>query len=712
MYSDRIWHGKWVCAPHCPALAAPVFRVHFDAPQVQNACVFVSGVGFYVLYINGKRVGDHQLAPAFTAYDKTVCYNEFDVTELLKPGDNLAEIYLGNGWFNEVLPTEWDFEYAAWKNTPQFILDLVADGQILLTSDRRWQAYVSRTVYNTLRYGETYDASKEETPCGPVQYTRGPGGYLKKQTIEPIRVRHYVQPCAVRHTPSGQVYDFGVNLTGNAEIRLRGEKGQKITLLYTERISPDGSADPANNNMYAKTGRFQQEEYICAGQGEECWHSQFCYHGFRYVQLTGAAQVLSLTARCFHTDLQEAGGIQTDFEPVQKLHDACVRSTLTNFHHIPTDCPHREKNGWTGDAHASAEQALFNLDMKAAYLKFLDDLVDGQRPNGTISCISPTGSWGYNGWPTWDAVLFELPWQLYRYTGDLNVLKRYVQPQAKYLDMLRGMTDDHIYRNGLGDWCAPGRMTTCSESMLLTVYAYYIHQLHGKICALLGMADQSAEAFLHAKAIRDAFKRTFIGAEPNSQTYLAALLYFDLAQDPQQTVEALLHEIEKADGHMVCGFFGAKFLLNVLTDHGHFGAAWKVLLKEGYPGYLDMLSRCSGTLAEDWAGENSQNHHMFSEVGAWFYKALAGIRIQEEGAGFTQITLHPHIPDEIRHFSAWHDTPLGRLEVFWDENHYTAVLPEGCTASVVRPQGVSIMTGTFTLPRQEFAYTGESHENH
>lgn len=706
MLSDRVWMGKWIHAASCPTEAAPLFRKTFSLQGVKPSQVYVSGVGFYVLYINGKRVGDQLLAPAFTAYDKTVLYNVYDVTELLKAGENKIEITLGNGWFREFLPTAWAFEHATWKNAPRFILDLVMDGETVLCSDTSWQAFVSKTVFTTLRNGETYDASAEEKPCGNARCGHSPGGYLKEQFVPHIRLRETLTPRAVWDVPGGQVYDFGINLTGNAEICVQGEKGEKVTLLFTERLREDKTADPANNNMYAYGHRFQQDEYIMSGEGEERWHSEFCYHGFRYVQVTGNAKVLSLTGRCFHTDLKCAGGIQTDFAPVQALHDACVRSTLTNFHHIPTDCPHREKNGWTGDAHASSEQALFNLDMKLGYQKFLDDLVNTQRPSGEISCIAPTSSWGYdfgNG-PTWDCALFEIPWQVYRYTGDMSLFKRYEEPMERYLAMLDGMSDDDIYRDGLGDWCAPDREPLCSTEALLTVYAWYMHHLYSKISALLGRDERAQHHAMRAGQIKQAFLNAFANQENNNQTFHAMMLFFHLTEDPAASLARLIQELEKRDMHIWCGFFGAKYLLNVLTDNGRFDLAWQVAMREGYPGYLDMLSRSAGTLCEDWDGRYSWNHHMFSEIGAWFYKGLAGIQLDENNPGFKHVTIIPHIPSEIKHFCAWHMTPMGKIQVEWDEENLRITLPQGCTATVKGHDLCQIITQDTAFARSTFAY--------
>jgi len=687
---DRIWSAKWIENTECPPDAAPLFKKTFTMPDsFEKAELFISGVGFYVARINGQRVGDALLAPAFSAYDKTVYYNAYDVSDLLTSGENRIEVILGNGWFNEQLPDDWQFHNAPWKNKPQLICELTADGRTCLVSDASWVCGLTRIAYNSLRFGETYDASIEEpTESYPARVSRGAGGLLKLQRIQPIRLQEIIDPAAVLAVPDGSVtYDFGVNLAGNAEIRVKGAHGGKVRIVYAECLNPDNSIERSGIRASTQLAdRFQEDEYILSGNGEEIWHSEFGYNGFRYAQVfCENAELISIQARCFHTDLPSAGFFETDHPLMAQLQNALLRSTRTNFHHIPTDCPHREKNGWTGDAQLSCEQALFNFDMKAAYIKWMDDLIDSQRPNGEIPGIVPTCIWGYN-WgngPTWDLALFEIPWRTYVYTGDREILERTFDAMQRYISFLEFTDDDGVWKNALGDWCAPDGAPSFPRPIIVTAYAMRAIELFKKTARVL---DRTAEAE-HAEQLyrksRETFISRFVGCCEDTQTYLCLLLAFSLSDEPKEELIARLERtIIAADYHMMCGIFGVKLIYNVLTDNGRFDLAWKLLNAEGYPGWSDMLSRCPSTLSETWSNDASLNHHMYSSIGDWFYKGVAGIHLDEENPGFRHVFLCPHVPEGVGFFRAGHETPMGLLTVEWKNGKLTVTLPEGAAATL------------------------------
>lgn len=492
------------------------------------------------------------------------------------------------------------------------------DGKTILWSDSSWEWAPSQITFHSLRCGESCDRTRKIGPFQPVSIAHGPGGTLVRQRIAPIRLREEILPVKEINVPGGRVYDFGVNLSGNVHICVSGSRGEKICMQYSERIFPDGSLDLESNAQFVQGGRFQRDEYVLAGEAEEEWHSELGYNGFRYVQISGKTKVLKVLGRCFHTDLRDAGGILCDYAPVMEIYRAVRRSTLTNFHHIPTDCPHREKNGWTGDAHLSCRQALYNFDMKEAYLKWLDDIVDSQRKNGAIACIVPPGVFGYN-WgtgATWDYALFEIPWQIYRFTGDLGVLSRYLEPMERYLDFLESMGENDLFRDGLGDWCAPAEAIKCPSEMLVTAYAAACFEVYGKAAAALEKTEKAMQAEKRASQIRKALVKAWPEAALEGQTALALYLFFRLSDHPGRVAERLVKEIEKDGGHMLCGVLGTQMIFDALTDNDRFDMAWKIAMAEGYPGYRDMLSRSGGTLGERWDGSFSLNHHMFSPVDA------------------------------------------------------------------------------------------------
>ena len=704
MNSDRVWHARWIKPGAMPQDTAPVFQKQFTLDSVPaDATVYVSGMGFYVMQINGQRVGDELLTPAFSAYDRTVYYNVKPVAALLQPGENRVEITLGNGWYHENAANAWEFEHAAWRAAPQLIFELTGDGRTLLSSDTTWQWATSRTTYNSLRYGETWDDTAEIGPWQQALISHGPGGVLKEQRTPPIRLQEELLPVTVTPWGEGVVYDFGVNLSGNVEITVQGRRGDRVTLKYFEVQEKGGVPEKEDITNCTYSDRFQEDVYILSGEEEETWHSEFGYNGFRYVYATDHTVIREMTARCFHTDLKDAGGMETDFEPLMRLHNAARRSTLTNFHHIPTDCPHRDKNGWTGDAHLSSPQALMNFHMKQAYLKYLDDLADGQRPNGAVSCISPTSIWGYE-WgtgTTWDYVIFELPWQVYRYTRDADVLRRYQPMMARYLAFLEGMQENDIFPDGLGDWCPPETegYIKCPDAALLTAYAREMHRTYARVCRVLGMDEQASASEKRAEEIRSAFLRAFPEGEGEGQTLLALRLAFDLTENRQDALRRLTERVTADGERLYVGIFGAKHIFRALTDGGRFDLAWRMLWQEGFPGYPHMLDLCSGTLGECWDGKNSQNHHMYSDVDAWLYEDVAGMLLCDDGT----VTVAPHIPEDVAHFSAWHDLPDGRMTVAWDREVLRVSLPAGRRATLRDAQGAEeTITGEGAWPRARF----------
>ncbi|MCQ2386228.1 MAG: family 78 glycoside hydrolase catalytic domain, partial [Clostridia bacterium] len=518
--------------------------------------------------------------------------------------------------------------------------------------------------------------------------TRGPGGVLLPDETVPVRL------CGTKELIPDEfgVCDVGYNITGNAEIKVRGKKGQYVVLLYSERLREDFTPDRFEISNLVKSERFAQDEYILSGDGVETWHSDFGFHGFRYILVRTNAQVLSVTAREVHTDLQSIGDYVCDNPRVNALHPAVLRSTLTNFVHIPTDCPPREKNGWTADAMLSSEQALFNLDMYKVYLKWLDDIVDSQRPNGAISCICPSsGVWGY-GWGsgvTWDAALFVIPYNMYLFSGNKAYLERYYEPMKKYLRFLYSCGENDIYTIGLGDWVPPTVCCTCSEkyphasdSCVLTAYAALTVGIFAKVAFILGKEEDGKQAEQWAERIKSAFLSRFDGKEPLSQTYLALKICLGLSSDIQKDGNALITLIHSLGDRLFGGIFGVRWIPEALVKIGEKDLAWKIVTAEGYPGFFYMMDKASGTLPEGWEGQSSQNHHMYSCVDAFVFSCLSGIGKPDAYPGFTHLEIEPYFPRNVSRFSSRHRLPCGEISVDWDEKSYIISLPEGVTANV------------------------------
>ncbi len=677
-------NAKWISSPGCPADTAPVFRRVFNW-NGGPAMLYITGVGFYDLRINGQAVTDELLNPAFTRYDKTVYYQTISLPNQLTQGENTIEVTLGNGWYNAQEKDGWLFHQAVWKQRPLMICALYAGENAVLVSDASWQWAESATVFNSLRCGETCDARITPDFCHSVAVTPAPGGELKPQTINPICVRRVINPVSANDLGDAVVYDFRAT-AGNAEITVSGPAGAKVTLHYAERLTEDGHADQAESKQYVYTERFQQDEYILKGEGEETWHSLFGYNGFRYVQVTADAGVklIRVAARQFHTDLPQAGGFTAADESISRIQAAVVQSVLTNFHHIPTDCPHREKNGWTGDACLSCRQALYNLDMRDAYTKWLDDIVDCQRPSGQIPCIAPTSAWGYS-WGsgiTWDAVLTVIPWEMYRAYGDESILRRYAGAIKAYLTFMETMMSDGVPAAGLGDWCPPKEAETMPEKALRICMAILVGQISEKMGRILGDEAFMQQGRAIVETCTAAFHRDYDGlaGKTHAQLYYAMRLYLGLTDDPAQDEAWLVESMAYANGRILGGIFTARYVPEALMQIGRFDLLWKGMTAKGYPGWDYMEQLCGGTLGEKFDGDASRNHHMYSCIGAWYYEAVAGIIPAEPGYG--KILIAPHIPEDLPAFSAWHDTPHGRIAVDYAEGKLTVTVPEHIPATL------------------------------
>ncbi len=435
------WRGKWIARTADTAYSpAPHLRREFDvAGKVKRARIYISGLGYHDLSLNGKKVGDHLLDPGYTRYDRRVLYVTHDVTDRLVQGGNAVGVILGTGWCNVHTLAVWRFDRAPWRAAPKLLLQMrieYEDGrEETIASDERWRTSTGPIVFESIYGGETYDARLEKTGWDaagfndagwePAKAVEAPKGVLRAQMMPPIRASKTIAPVMVTEPRPGVfVYDLGQNLAGFARLTVSGPAGTRVVMRYGERLAPDGTVDQTNIAQHqVKTTPpqpFQTDTYILKGLGQETWEARFVYHGFQYVEVTGAPGKLgpeNLRGRFIHSDVETSSRFGCSNPLLNKIWRNTLWSYLSNLQGIPTDCPHREKNGWTGDAHLAAEQAMYNFFPPAVYTKWIGDLADEQRPTGELPGIVPTGGWGYdwgNG-PAWDSAFLIIPWYMYRY---------------------------------------------------------------------------------------------------------------------------------------------------------------------------------------------------------------------------------------------------------------------------------------------------------
>ena len=700
------------------AKPAPVLEKTFVLEDIPAEAVLQLAVaGWCEVRVNGARASDDVLSPVTCQPDKRIPVVRLDVARLLRAGENRIEVLLGNGWFNCFTKSTWRFTEGSWLAAPQVRGVLACGGKAVVETDASWRAYDSPIVFNSLRNGERYDARLEgkrtnERPAKVEQYS--PAGEESPAIAVPCREFETFEPVRKVKSPDGSdIYDFGANIAGWCEIEVAGPSGSKVKLDYDESLTPSNTLLRHIVRHVEQYGKdpdpAQHDEYVLSGRsGGESWHPRFTCHGFRYARVTaeGGASLSAIRARFVHSAFAKVGTIKTSDAAFTALQAATERSYLSNFTGIPTDCPHREKNGWTGDAQLAAETGLWNFDAKESYRHFLRMVVDAQRPNGAVPCIVPCSqAFGY-GWgsgPAWDAILFEIPWQLWRFFGDDEPAREAWPAMKKYLGFIETKADqDGLFAYGLGDWCTPDTKKMASVRVTDSAYVYSFNRRAAFWAAHFGETEYAAARNRRADEIRKAFNKVFYRGDglyaDGKWTELAAPLYFKglCAEGEEKAVANRLVAAVRANAHKAdFGILGAKWVPRVLAEHGFVDDAWRLFTQPEQPGWMHWLTFGDGTLREMWDDRASHNHIMFGDLSAWAYEYIAGI--VPMGPGFSKVAIRPRFPAGIDSFEATHRTPRGEIRVAWrrDASGNPAVetfIPEGIEvvgAGSPTPQGAS-----------------------
>ena len=646
--------------------------------------------GWHELKVNGKRIGDAVLSPSTCQPDKRVSEIVYDLKDVLRAGENSIEVLLGNGWWSQLTGEIWGFGFAPWHyradctdghRPPMLRATLVVDGQRVLKSDGTWRAWDSAITFNQFRTGEHYDARLAglRTNERAAVECRCPSGIVSAEDEPPCRVFPMGGPVRTIDAADGsKIYDFGHNISGWCEIEVEGPAGARVKLDYDESLDEKGTAMKGHVRQLKR--KFEpavaHDEYICAGRGVEKWRPRFTFHGFRYVQVTADAsvKVKSLRQLFVHTDFASAGGIVTSDPLFARLQKATLQSYLSNFTGIPTDCPHREKNGWTGDAQLACETGMWNFDAADGYGHFLQMMLDSQRPNGAVPCILPSNpifGFGWGSGPAWDAVLFTIPREVFRFTGDDSLARKAYGAMKLYRAFIETKKRaDGLFEYGLGDWCPPDENKMVSVNVTDSAIVWSFDRDLAFWARRFGESEEAAQADARAAAIRTAFNAKFYKGEGvyanGEQTALAAALYFKglCADGAEQAVLKKLVESVRAKNHCCdFGILGAKWVPRVLAENGYAEDAWKLFTQRKQPGYQWWFDQGEDTLWETFDGTASHNHIMFGDVSAWAYEYVAGIRILEPG--FKKIAFKPYAPEGVKSFEARRQTPLGEIRAGW-----------------------------------------------
>lgn len=712
---------------------APLFRLSFSLDAVPVSRIRVCGLGFYRLFVNGAEITKGYLAPYISNTDHIAYYDDYDLTDALTVEENVVGIALGNGLQSNIGGFTWDFDKAVYRSAPKLAVWLeVGEGEEACV----WEApdFVcaeSGIWFDDLRSGVFMDARKEpigwnkpgfdasgwktpfavERPRGRAELCRAeplrPQGEIIPfsvteshglfRTNYPAAVRRYVEahPNMIETDPceDGWLYDFGVNETGTVRLKVKGHAGQKISLQFGE-ILRDGKLD-YSNIRFMPSAFDQRDIYICRGDGEEIWEVPFTYHGARYCHVSGITKEQAtpelLTFVRFRSDLTDRASFSCSDETVNTLWEMARRSDFSNFVYFPNDCPHREKNGWTGDAACSAEHMILTMTPENSYDVWLDNIRLAQKEDGMLPGIVPSTGWGYawgNG-PAWDIVLFALPYVTFRYRGETEIIRKNAHAMVNYIDYAYAHRDEKgLFDFGLGDWVPVGNKPDALLTPRALTNTIMILEMLRMGSVMFRAVDDTVRAdwfdTLRTGTLRD-LRAAYLDEKTKklgdgNQTAQAMGLYYGIFTEDEEdeAFARLLDAIDAAGGNFDVGHLGLRTIFHVLAAHGKADLALSLITKKEYPSYGHLIELGETTLPEQFMPDGmpcgSHNHHFFGDIRHFFLRHLAGLHVNPDDTDPNFVMLRPALPDGLDEVRASYDVPAGTIDVTLVRNGSRAVL--------------------------------------
>lgn len=736
LLSPEDWQAQWIGYPAAWPGKALYFRRDFQvAKPVRRARVYMAGLGWSELRVNGQRVNDRVLDPPQSDPGQRVLYSTDAVEGFLRQGNNTLGVICGNGWYGTVrllLQLNLDFEDGS-----------TAQIRSSSPSPEAWWVSSGPILENSIYDGEVYDARLEQPNWDSPEVkhpergqaavcTDGPAGKRVAAALEPIKVVGTVRAKTVtRPKPGITVFDLGQNIAGWARLRVSGEAGKRISLRFAESLYADGTLNQENLHTIKS-----EDVYILKGQGEELWEPRFTYHGFRYIQVEGypgEPGIDSLEGRVVRSAVEGTGAFTSSSELFNRIYRMVYHTEESNLHSLPTDCPQRnERMGWLNDMAARTEGAIYNFNLARLLSKWTADIADEQDPrSGAITDTAPF-HWGQRPADPVSVCYLLIPWLLYVHYGDARTMADRYGGMKAWVDYLTSRTTDGIVDYSYyGDWAPPvdlgipGSLGSSAVSrdtpgrLVSTACYAYSARLLSQIARVLGNeADARAYAQLAAQ-VTDRYNAAYWdeasgGYGSNNQSCNAISLYMGLVPEARRsrTLANLVKAVERWDGHLTTGNICTKYLLEALTSGGRADVASLIASQETYPSWGYMLANGATTLWERWelatgAGMNSHNHPMLGSAAAWFYRACAGIQADPAGPGFERFDIRPAISTGLTFAWASLKTIRGTIECGWRVSgsglDLDLVIPVGSQARVVLPAqpGATLMEGEALLWKDE-----------
>lgn len=762
---DSRWSGKRSKGSMGSMGSRPAYwlRTSFDVPPSRAARLYVTALGLYEAFLDGQRVGDVELAPGYTQYRARVQYQAYDVTSLVPPGRHVLAVLLADGWYRGQvgLPRAADQYGTDIALRAQLEVRTRRGWRVAAASGPGWRVAPSRITTADLIGGQRedhrrleeagHDPAMDDTVVGNRPWgnavPRDVDVAIVRSVAPPVRRVEQIRPVAVRPARDGNasVVDFGQNFNGCVRLARLGPAGSRITLSHGEWLDRDGDLTTAHLDVDLpvvpeRLPLGQVDEVVCGG-GDDVFEPRFTTHGFRYVRVEGHPGPLGtddVTGVVMHSDLRRLGWFSCSDDRVNRLHEAVLWSLRSNICDIPTDCPQRERAGWTGDWQVFAPTAAYLYDVLAFTRKWLGDVVLDQRADGCVANMSPCPPaegfdgplGGLHGSAGWGDAVVSVPWDLYQAYGDTSLLREMWGSMTAWIQFAAAAAaagrhparatarpdpaahERYLWDTGFhwGEWLEPGAVLTdfpgfarADKSEVATAYLHRSAATVARVAEVLGLPeDQRRRYRVIAEGALDAWRREFVRpdgtlAVQTQASHVRALAFGLVPEGLRAAVAGRLTElVALAGGHLATGFLSTGYLLPVLADSGHLGTAYELLLQDTPPSWLTMVDRGATTMWEEWEGIDSRgvphgslNHYSKGTVATFLHRYVAGLR--PATPGYRTFEVRPRPGGGITSADTCHHCPFGPIEVAWrvrgGSMELDVLVPAGTTATVVMPGG-------------------------
>lgn len=770
---EESWTGKWITYPYSKDMALPYFRKIFQTKTtktstIKRATLYFCGLGAGEVYLNGQPVDSTRfLDPAQTNYDQYALYSTYDVTDLIQRGNNCIGAMLGNGWFSQ--DAAWNgvsFYYGPPMLRAQLVLVYDDGTQSIINSDESWRWTEGPVIRSNIYLGEFYDARCEiQDWCSPefeadnwkkvaLAESNIPP-CLKPQMINPIRKRQVIKAVDMWKDAKGAwIFDFGVNVAGITCLRVHQPEGTRLRIRIAEEIKKDSSLDFSSLG-WTHHGKIFKNEYICGGDGIEDWKPSFTYHGLRFAELSGykgKPDLSTISLVVVRNDLERRGSFECSEQQINQLHEMAIRTVLSNLHGFPTDCPNREKCGWLGDVHAYVKMANVNLQMNNFWIKYLDDIRSGanyaesntlfhekhntdfyyaKKSSGLPYMIAPGKRLCGVATPDWGTTLVQLPWWLYIYYGNIQVLNDFYPSMKQWTDYVSGLAGDtartykyskntkYIIYQGLGDWCPPGGNDQIDTPVEFTSTAFHYLDvcIMKQAASILGFEADVEKYTLEKELIsREMITTLYDASEKTFGSQTADIMALDFGLVPPGDEFAVANAVvcnmdEEHEGFMHCGIFGIGRIGSMLARHRQTEAAYKLFVRTGENSFTRMWEQAKATSlweilpvskdSEIIASKDSHNHPMQAGYDICFYEDIAGIRTDSSGPGYKVIRFEPLFMDLIDWAKAEVESPYGTILSNWKHSNgeieWKISIPANSSGLIVLPSNKKLKINEVTL---------------